>query len=211
MPLTLAKNLVKTQMVNVRKLVVDALCRVEEDGAYSNLVLNEAFLKFDLTERDKSFASALFYGVLDRKITIDFYLGKLSKVKVKKMQPITKAALRLGVFQIAFMNKIPVSAAVNESVNIVKKSKENRNFGFVNGVLRAASRSLPQLPTEDTSSSLSVRYSCEESIVNELIKDYGDKTNEILSSFLKTCSKSSNKCSESKRAVASFSSIEANK
>ena len=67
---------------------------------------------------------------------------------------------------------------------MVKKSKENRNFGFVNGVLRAASRSLPQLPTEDTSSSLSVRYSCEESIVNELIKDYGDKTNEILSSFL---------------------------
>ncbi len=171
-------------MVNVRKLVVDALCRVEEDGAYSNLVSNEAFSKYELTERDKSFATALFYGTLDRKITIDFYINCLSKINVKKMQPITKAALRLGVFQIAFMDKIPVSAAVNESVNIVKKSKENRNFGFVNAVLRSATRSLPNLPVDNTEKSLSIRYSCEESIVKELIKDYGDKTDEILSSFL---------------------------
>ncbi len=171
-------------MVDVRKLVVNALCRVEEDGAYSNIVLNEAFSKYELNERDKSFASALFYGVLDRKITIDFYINALSKIKVKKMQPITKAALRLGIFQIAFMNKIPVSAAVNESVNIVKKSKENRNFGFVNAVLRSASRSLPNLPEDNTTKSLSVRYSCNESIVKEIIKDYGHKTDKILSSFL---------------------------
>ncbi len=172
-------------MVNVRKLVVGALCRVEEDNAYSNLVLNEVFSKADLTERDKSFASALFYGVLDRKITIDFYLDNLSKVKVKKMQPITKSALRLGIFQIAYMDKIPTFSAVNESVNIVKKSKESRNFGFVNAVLRAASRSLPELPKDNTEKALSIRYSCEENIVKELIKDYGkDQTTEILKAFL---------------------------
>ncbi len=172
-------------MVNVRKLVVGALCRVEEDNAFSNLVLNGVFSKHDLTKRDKSFASALFYGVLDRKITIDFYINCLSKIKVKKMQPVTREALRLGVFQIAYMNKIPVSAAVNESVNIVKKSKENKNAGFVNAVLRSAIRSLPKLPEDNTEKSLSIRYSCEENIVKELISDYGkEQTTQILTALL---------------------------
>lgn len=172
-------------MVNVRKLVAQALCKVEENGAYSNIVLNDLFLKNELSERDKSFASALFYGVLDRKITIDFYINSISKIKVKKMQPITKSALRLGVFQIVYMDKIPESAAVNESVNIVKKSKENKNSGFVNAVLRSVLRSKPTLPEPNNIQNMSVCYSASENVVSGIINDYGqDLANQILSSFL---------------------------
>lgn len=174
-------------MINARKLAVTALSKVENNASYSNIVLNELFIQNDLNEMDKAFISALFYGVLDRKITIDYYINKLSKVKVRKMDPITKQALRIGVYQIVYMEKVPDSAAVNESVNIVKFSAEKRNFGFVNGVLRSIIRELPTLPDCSSAEGISINFSCPIEIVKEFIKDYGkEQTINILSAFLES-------------------------
>lgn len=172
-------------MINARKLAVMALCKVEEDASYSNIVLNELFSQNALTEKDKSFVSALFYGVLDRKITIDYYINSVSKVKVKKMNPLTKQAIRIGVYQLVYMEKVPDSAAVNESVNIIKHSNEKRNLGFVNGVLRTISRQTPALPEPNSVQNISIVYSCPTEIVNGFINDYGfEQTKSILQAFL---------------------------
>lgn len=173
-------------LANARKIAVNALCRVEQDKAYSNLVLNQILSgSGEISKKDKALASVIFYGVLDRKITLDYILNKLSKTPVKKMQCFTKQALRSGLYQILYMDKIPHSAAVNETVSLVKHSKEQRNSGFVNAVLRAALNQNIQLPKGSDIHALSVRYSVPAYIVTGFLKDYSAETTEkILASFL---------------------------
>ncbi|MEE1278017.1 MAG: 16S rRNA (cytosine(967)-C(5))-methyltransferase RsmB [Acutalibacteraceae bacterium] len=172
-------------MSNQRKIAALALINVEKNAAYSNIALNETLKKYNLEKQESAFVSTLFYGVLERKITLDYYISKLSSQPLSKIPPLTLQALRLGVYQLVFMDKVPVSAAVNESVNIVKKSKESRLSGFVNAVLRNISRSLPALPTDNSKESISIRYSCSVSLAQRLIDDYGvTEVEKILSSAL---------------------------
>ena len=123
-------------MADARKTAVNALMRVNCGAAYSNIALNEVLSKSRLTGADRALASALFYGVLDRKITLDYIISQFVKTPVKKIAPLTINALRTAVYQIYYMDKIPDSAAVNEAVKLVKGSKESGNAGFVNAVLR---------------------------------------------------------------------------
>ena len=172
-------------MGNSREIAAEALCRVENDGAYSNIIIGNLLVGDNLSKEDKALATALFYGVLDRKLTLDFYIGKLSSVKVKKIEPMTRQALRIGIYQLCYMKKIPVNAAVNESVNIVKGTSEERNSGFINAILRNAADKLPQLPTSNDLYSLSVRNSCPVWIIEELLRDYGVvQTEEIIKAYL---------------------------
>lgn len=172
-------------MANARKIAVDALLRVEQDGAYSNLILGQFLSRSNASKEDKALASAIFYGVLDRLITLDFYINKLSKLPAKKLQPLTRQVLRAALYQIYYMDRIPESAAVNEAVKIIKKSAENRNSGYVNAVLRNAVNKNIDLPDGKDMYSLSVRYSCPQWILSDLIKDYGaEKTEEILKAYL---------------------------
>lgn len=160
-------------MANPRKLAIKALLKIEKDNAYSNITLNSFLKEADFTKEDKSFFSALVYGVLDRKITLDFVLSQFMKSPLKKTAPFTLNALRVGLYQIMYMDKIPDSAAVNETVKIIKSSKEGRNAGFVNAVLRSATRTEIKLPEGDGVSDLSIRFSCPEWIVQGFIADYG--------------------------------------
>lgn len=163
-------------MANVREIAVNLLAELEQNKAYSNIALNKIITQNNLSSMDKGLLTALFYGVLDRKITLDFIISKFLKTPINKLKPITKQALRIAVYQIMYMDKIPESAAVNESVNIVKKSKERYNASFVNGVLRALLRNPVEIPKSDDIKSLSIRYSCPESIISEFVKDYGLET-----------------------------------
>lgn len=157
---------------NARYAAVFALCKVDS-GGYSNLILNDVIGEFSLSKRDVALATALFYGVLDRKITIDYILNKLL-VKKTRIKPLTKNAIRIGIYQIMFLDKIPDSAAVNESVNIVKASKDKTSASFVNALLRNVIRNKDSiLPTDSSIDSLSVRYSCPTEILNIYISDYG--------------------------------------
>ncbi len=172
-------------MADARKIAVMGLLRVEQDRAYSNILLSNLFDEYNLSKEDKALSSAIFYGVLDRQITLDYYINKYSNIPVKKLDPYTRQVLRSAFYQIYFMDRIPISAAVNEAVKLVKGSEENKNSGFVNAVLRKASKEKPELPSGRDLYSLSVRYSCPQCILTSLVKDYGiDETEKILKSFL---------------------------
>ncbi|MBQ2388377.1 MAG: 16S rRNA (cytosine(967)-C(5))-methyltransferase RsmB, partial [Clostridia bacterium] len=123
-------------MANPRKSAVKALIKVDADGGYSNLVIDNVIEQDGLERNDASLATALFYGVLDRKITIDYILSKYSKQPIKKLPYMVSATLRIGVYQLLYMDRIPAFAAINESVMIVKRSKNSKAAGYVNAVLR---------------------------------------------------------------------------
>ena len=173
-------------MANARKMAVKVLLKIEKEGAYSNLAVAEALKTAELTPQDKALATALIYGVLDRKITLDFILSKFLKTPVSKTEPFTLAVLRTALYQIKYMDKIPESAAVNEAVKIMKSSKFSRNSGFVNGVLRSVLRTDVTLPEGDNAEDLSVKYSCPLWIVESFLKDYGvEDTKALLEESLK--------------------------
>lgn len=164
-------------MSNARKIAVKALLSVEKDKAFSNLTLGSVFNDYpDLTTQDKALVSNIFYGVLDRKITLDYFLSKLVKTSLNKVKPFVLCVLRSALYQIVYLDKIPNSAAVNEAVKIVKSSKESYQSGFVNGVLRNFLRNPVSLPTGNTTDDLSVIYSCPKWIVESFIKDYSLET-----------------------------------
>ncbi len=163
-------------MLNVREAVVKALTKIEKDGGYSNLALNSFLKENDFSDENSAFASRLIYGVIERKITLDYYIEKSSSRQLSKISPFLLNNLRVAIYQICFMDKVPESAAVNEAVNITKRSKDKYAAGFVNAVLRAFLRQKPELPQGDTDYALSVKYSCAKWYIHEL-KQYIGKEN----------------------------------
>ena len=163
-------------MPSQRKIALYALMEVGRNYGYSNLILQSTFEKYNVSKSDKPFITALFYGVLDRVITLDYVISLWTKDPPEKLKPVTLYALRLAVFQILFMDKVPKSAAVNESVKLVKSSREKYNAAFVNAVLRNMLRAGVKLPEGNTVNELKIRYSCPEWIIESLIKDYGERT-----------------------------------
>ena len=172
-------------MPNARKIAVNALLEVRKQ-AYSNITLNKFLSDAELSSVDKSFITALFYGVLDRTITIDYVLSQFIKTPLKKVDSFVLEVLRVALYQIMYMDKIPDSAAVNEAVKIVKNSKRKSLSGFVNGVLRNILRDGVHLPQGNSINELSVRYSCPEWIVKSFTSDYGiENAINLLKSSLK--------------------------
>lgn len=173
--------------VNARKIAVKALLDVRNGGAYSNLTLNKYLSDIQISSLDKSFITAVFYGVLDRTITLDYVLSQHIKTPLCKVSPMALECLRISLYQIMYMDKVPESAAVNESVKIIKNSKEKYLVGFVNGVLRNILRGGINLPDGDDVKSLSVKYSCPEWIVESFVNDYGvENAKELLNFSLTT-------------------------
>lgn len=171
-------------MSNARETAMKVIYDVEFDGAYSNMALKDA-LRSDMSRQDKSLVTNIVYGVLDRKITLDYIIGKFSKVKPKKISKHILIILRMGIYQIMFMDKIPISAAVNESVRLARRYGHSASAGFVNGLLRNVSRSEIEYPTDKTEY-LSVKYSFPVWLCKRWICDYGyEFTEEMLCSFNK--------------------------
>ncbi len=162
--------------MNVRKIVFDALLKTELSGGYSNLTLDSALKNNELSSQDKRFGSALFYGVIERKLTLDWLLEKYSSKKLSKLSPLVLVALRMGLYQIVYMEKVPDMAAVNESVKLIKASKEKYASGFVNAILRSYLREPQQLPEGKDIKSISIRYSCPEWLVSELTEYLGESS-----------------------------------
>ncbi len=175
-------------MSKERNAVLSSLLRVERDGGYSNLVWNTALQKENLTPSETAFATSLFYGVLERQITLDYIINTYSKIKTKKMKPLIRNALRMGVYQLQFMDATAAHAAINETVNLVKKSPFKNLGGFVNGILRSVQRggnTLQGLENLDTPTALSVTYSVPLSLVNHYITCYGEEfTRSLLPEFV---------------------------
>ncbi len=167
-------------MANPRKVAVKTLLKINNKKSYSNITLNAIFKDLDITPQDKALATAIVYGVLDRKITLNYVISNFSKTPINKMNPFTLEVLRVALYQIMFMDKIPDSAAVNEAVKLIKNSKESRNSGFVNAVLRNVLRAEELLPKGNSNFDLSIKYSCPCDIIESFINDYGLETTENL-------------------------------
>ena len=132
--------------MGARETALNALMACRKDGAWSNGVLKEYILRDKLDSRDAGLATRLCYGVIQNRNKLDFYLQQLLTGKLKDLHPVVRDVLHLGLYQIYEMDKIPESAAVNESVTLAKKYCKNpKASSLVNGVLRNAVRTKGQL------------------------------------------------------------------
>ena len=129
--------------MGARETALNALIACRKEGAWSNGVLKEYIVRDHLDSRDAALASRLCYGVLQNRLKLDFYLQQLLTCKVKDLHPAVRDILHMGLYQLYEMDKIPESAAVNESVSLAKKycKKQRSAPGLVNAVLRNAVRS----------------------------------------------------------------------
>lgn len=152
----------------VREKVAQILTDIEKDDTYLQLALKK---ELDTLEaKDKGFANELIYGTIKWRLRLDYVLDQFSKTPVKKMKPFVRQLMRMSVYQILFLDKVPASAAINEAVKIMHKRKMSNLSGFVNGVLRNIDRN----KLEITYPNLSVYYSIPEWIITRWMKYYGE-------------------------------------
>ena len=176
-------------MANARKIAVKALMKMDSDDAYSNIVINNALNNSELTGVDRAFCSVLFYGTLERRITLDHILSKYCKQPLAEMNNAIVNILRCGIYQLKYMDSIPDAAVCNEAVKLARKRGFGQLRGFVNGVLRNIARELAHLQYPDEKLEperfLEVTYSVPAWMVEQWIKSYGyGKAKEICASFL---------------------------
>lgn len=169
--------------MTARKLAHDLLQGIEKNKQFSNIALDRALESTDMQREDKALVSALVYGVIERKITLDYYISVLSAKPVGDLDLSVLTAIRLGLYQLIYMDRIPPHAAINESVNLVSR----RASGFVNAILRSYLRkpdiALPK-KDDDISEYLSVKYSVGLPLVKRLAESFGDTEAEaILAGF----------------------------
>ena len=165
--------------MNVRELALKVLYEIEYNGAFSNIAIKDALQNCEITKQEKDFFTCLVYGVLDKKLTLDYIIEKHSKIKLKKISKYILIILRLGIYQLEFMNSVPTSAAVNESVKLARRYGHSASSGFVNGLLRNVSKSEVTYP-EDKCEYLSVRYSFPKSMCIKWIGDFGFEFTEAM-------------------------------
>ena len=165
--------------MNIRNSAFKVLLAVERGGAYSAIALNNSIKENNLNSLDASFMTSLVYGTLEKKLTLDYIIKQYSKIPLKKIDLETKTILRMGILQLLFMDKVPESAAVNESVKLAKKRKLQKSAGFINAVLRNITRAEIKYTLPDKNKNriyyYSVKYSCPEEIINLWIKSYGEE------------------------------------
>lgn len=156
--------------VQARKIALKLLIEYEERHTFPNLALKEALRRID-EERDRRFITALVYGVLERKITLDDFISKCCDKKMSSLSLCVLSVLRMGVYQLFYMD-VPPSAACNTSVDLVKEEGFSYSAGFVNAVLRRCQREKENLMLMKKAS-FSVRYSISPYLVDLLLEQYG--------------------------------------
>ena len=129
-------------MLNLRKLVYNSLISCAENEKFANLEADTVLKRNALSPSEKAFFTAFFYGVTERQITLDYQIKKLSVTPIEKLQTKVLILLRMGMYQILFMDTVPDHAAVNETVALAKETVNMGAVGYINGILRAATRSL---------------------------------------------------------------------
>ena len=171
-------------MSNSRQTAFEALIKTERQGGFSNLTLDCVLSRSELDARDRSFVSNLFYGVIERRITVDYQLERYLSKPLKKLKPEVLIIMRMGAYQILFMDKVPDSAAVNESVKLSRKNGCSFASSLINAVLRKVSSNGIVLPDEkDEKAHLSVKYSCPLWLIDKWFNEYGkEDTVEMLKS-----------------------------
>ena len=172
-------------MDDPRRTAAVALMKQERDG-YANLVLRHALDGFDGSARERAFFSAIFYGTIERMVTLDWLLQKYLARPLAKLDAPVRAILRSGLYQARYMDGVPVHAAVNESVALTRRMGKASAAGMVNAVLRrAACAELSGEGFSEEAERLSVTYSVSLPLVRLLLEKCSARCEAILqSSFL---------------------------
>lgn len=165
---------------DARAVALSLLDRVTADKGYSNILLNSQLEGGSLSALDAAFTTTLVYGVLEKMICLDFFISHYAKRSAKDIEPKALNIIRLGAYQIMFLDKVPDSAAVNESVRLIKSSGAAKAAGLVNAVLRRISENKQNLPYPDREKDfkryLHVKYSCPQWLLKKWIDEYGKET-----------------------------------
>ena len=170
-------------MDKARTVAAKALIRVDR-GGYSQLILDAALSSAQLSARDAAFASALFYGVIERRMTLDHCIAKYAR---HALSDTVANILRLAFYQLIYLDSVPAHAAVDEAVNMTKSLGQKAASGMVNGILRSFLRdncAVPPVKGTD-SQKLAIEYSCSQDIAEKFIEWYGiDTAKEILAASI---------------------------
>ena len=158
-----------------REVALKALYKIDKEEAYSNIALDETIKenRHKLDDRDIGFISELVYGVTSWKLTIDEIVKMYSNIRLKKISPWILNILRLGIYQTVFLDKVPKSAAVNESVNLAKRYGHKSSSNFVNAILRKVEKKDFEtfFEIEDPIERISKTTSMPVWIIQELLKE----------------------------------------
>jgi 16S rRNA (cytosine967-C5)-methyltransferase len=162
-----------TEKVNVRAIALELLLEITGQKEYSHVAIRGALEKYQyLDKQDRAFLTRLTEGTVERMLELDYIIGQFSSVPVKKMKPVIRNLLRMSVYQMKYMDRIPDSAVCNEAVKLAQKKGFTSLKGFVNGVLRSIARELPKLTITDPS----ILYSTPQWIVDQWMQEYGEET-----------------------------------
>ncbi|MCP3761946.1 16S rRNA (cytosine(967)-C(5))-methyltransferase RsmB [Domibacillus sp. A3M-37] len=165
--------------LNVREIALDLIDTVEKSGSYSNLMLNNAIEKNNISGRDTALLTEITYGTIQRKLTLDFYLAPFLK---KKPERWVHNLLRLSLYQMVYLDKVPERAVIHEAVNIAKKRGHTGISGMVNGVLRSIQREgVPDTKSiKDDAERISIETSHPLWLVRRWMKAYGKEKTEAM-------------------------------
>ncbi|MCM1023651.1 MAG: 16S rRNA (cytosine(967)-C(5))-methyltransferase RsmB [Prevotella sp.] len=155
-----------------RFTVLELLAGMDKQ-AYSNIALDSALERSGFSDRDKSFVSRLFYGTVERKLTLEYIVSLYSNKPLHKLDASVLNVLKMGLYQLLYMDSVTDSAAVNESVVLAKQCGKTSAAGFVNAVLRSFIRDGKKITfPEDRTERLGIEYSCGQELVRRLCGDY---------------------------------------
>lgn len=158
-----------------RQIALTILYKIDKEDAYSNIALDEELRKNRtlLKEKDIGLISEIVYGTTTWKITIDTIIEKYSKLKMEKLSKWILNILRMGIYQIVFLDKIPKSAAVNESVNLAKRYGHHASANFVNAILRKIEKKdyEEMFQIEDPIQKISLTTATPKWLIKELLKE----------------------------------------
>ena len=172
----------ENKTANPRALALEVLIKCES-GGYSNITLDTVIKRNNLSGADRGLMTALIYGVIEKRITLDYIISSLSTIPNSKIERDTRNILRMGLYQLIYMKKIPAFAALNETVSLANK----RSKGFVNAILRSYLREENKILFPDKNNPikyLSVHYSIGESLAQALLDAYSfDECKNMLNAF----------------------------
>jgi 16S rRNA (cytosine967-C5)-methyltransferase len=166
----------KKRPISAREVALEILTRVEQDKSYSNLLLNQMLQKHPLERADAGLVTEIVYGTIQHLNTIDYYLNRFVAKGAQKLEPWVRCLLRLSLYQVVYLERIPDHAIVNEAVNIAKKKGHQGISGMVNGVMRNVIRQKEQLMIPSDLSlvdRIALQYSHPQWMVARWIKQFG--------------------------------------
>ena len=162
---------------NPREIALDILLDIEKNKIFSNTALNTGLRSNQfMSKQERAFITRLVEGVVETRIRLDYIINSFSNTKVNKCKPLIRCILRMGTYQIFYMEKVPDEAACNECVKLAEKRGFRNLKGFVNGVLRNISRNKDNIKYPDKANEhrkyISVMYSVPEEVIDILEEDY---------------------------------------